>query len=352
MEYFLMIIAVPVAFAIGMKFFFHKDITVKELLITLAISTVIGGLVVAAGYHRSVGDVEIISGYVTGKERVKVSCEHSYSCNCYTSCSGSGNTRSCSTHCQTCYEHWHDFDWNVKSTIGTFTIDRIDRQGEDMPPRWESVKAYEPVAREAFYENWIKAAPDSLFHALDVKGHEKFIPNYPETFDYYRINRLVANGVKFPDAKLWNQELEYMLRALGAKKQVNVVIVATNRSESFADALNAKWLGGKKNDVLIVVGSKKYPEMDWVRVISWTDSQIFKVALRDDLQKIGKLDRTEWMKAISSNINTYYVRKPMADFDYLKDAVEPPTWSLLLAFILAMASSIGLTIFMKKNDIA
>ena len=41
-------------------------------------------------------------------------------------------------------EHDYDIDWDVKTTLGTFTISRIDRQGLSEPARWTSVKVGDP----------------------------------------------------------------------------------------------------------------------------------------------------------------------------------------------------------------
>src|ERR1035437_10316243 len=95
-------------------------------------SFIIAVITLSVGMFSETADTEVWNGKVTSKEKEQVSCSHSYSCNCRSvqSCSGSGKDRSCtsSTQCDTCYEHNHDFDWVVHTTIGGKEIDRIDRQ--------------------------------------------------------------------------------------------------------------------------------------------------------------------------------------------------------------------------------
>lgn len=89
----------------------------KELLICCCASVLLSvGIICLSTYYGMI-DTQILSGRVTDKIKESVSCEHSYSCNCIRTCNG----KSCSTHCSTCYEHSNDYDYNIHSTIGTFT---------------------------------------------------------------------------------------------------------------------------------------------------------------------------------------------------------------------------------------
>lgn len=352
MVYFLMVIAIPVIVALGAKLYWPHHITWQELGISLLISAAIGGAVVAAGYHRDFADTEVISGQVTGKAKVRVSCSHSYQCYCYTTCSGYGKSRSCSRHCSTCYEHSNDWDWDVFTNIGTMTIDRVDRRGSNEPHRWSIVMNGDPVARPHYYKNWIKGSPESLFHAMDVYGLEKTIPAYPKFYDYYKIDRVIpTGGMKIPELRQWNDDLSAIMRELGPKKQANVIVIFTKKDRMFVEALRTKWLGGKKNDVILIVGSKNYPKIDWVDVVSWTDSFIFKVKLRDEIRDLKNIDRNAFMTTIRKNVNTFYVRKPIKDFEYLEDAIKPPVWVLILGFILSLLTSIGMSWYTYVNEI-
>ena len=54
---------------------------------------------------------------------------------------------------------------------------------------------------------------------------------------------------------------------------------------------------------------------------------------------------------MKANIEKHYKKMNMEDYEYLKDNIEPPTWVLILAAIVSIGGSIGLTFFFYKNDV-
>ncbi len=288
-----------------------------------------------------------------------MSCSHSYSCNCRQVCSGSGNSRSCSTVCDTCYEHSNDWDWDVFTTVGTKTIDRVDRRGTKEPPRWTAVEIGEPAAAMQRYTNYVKAAPNSLFNTQlaeeEATTKAALIPPYPRVHDYYRINRVIeVGGAKAP--KGWNELLNLELRKLGAAKQVNVVMVfIKGQGREYVQTLERAWLGGKKNDVTIVVGTSEGDTIDWVEVFTFGKSSgngMLVVQLRDDLQALGSVDKfEEGVAIITRNIKQNFSRKEMADYEYLKAEGGPSTKQIgLLVFVLIIVLAVS-TYFLWKNDV-
>jgi hypothetical protein len=145
-------------------------------------------------YRNKVSDIEILNGSVTGKQRDIVNCSHSYSCNCRTTCSGSGKDRSCSQECETCYEHSFDFKYVIHSTLGNFNINTLDSQGLKEPNRYTLVKLNDPVVKKHRYNNYIKGSNTSIFNSKHryTKKEMLDLPNYPiDIHDYYRINRII-----------------------------------------------------------------------------------------------------------------------------------------------------------------
>ncbi|WP_156799806.1 hypothetical protein [Novosphingobium resinovorum] len=343
----LLLLTLPmVLIAIGVRVFLHQTITWLEAAGQLLIGVIVVGVVWGISTYSLTADTETLNGYVTGKARNEVSCSHSYRCNCYTTCSGSGKTRSCSEHCSTCYDHSYDVDWDVGSTVGGFTIARVDRQGLSEPARWSHVQTGDPVAVPHGYTNYVKGAPDSLFHVIgDFKGT---LPEYPGFYDYQFSDRVIGAP---RDAALWNRNLALSLRTLGAEKQVNFVIVISDQPKRFAEALRSKWLGGKKNDIIVVVGAKHYPTIDWVEVFSWSKLDIVNVSLRQDLLESRSLDPVRTIDIIARNARAHYVRRPMSDFEYLKDDVKPSAWVLVLALILGTAASAGAAYIFHRNGV-
>lgn len=348
-----------IAMAVGVKLI-NKSVEWKMIGIIGACFIGLSLIVYFGGRAGKTMDIEVLNGEVVSKEQERVSCSHSYSCNCrsVTSCSGSGKDRSCSTstQCDTCYEHSHDYDWNVRSNVGSVTIDRVDRQGVFPPPRWKAVMIGEPFAATHIHTNYVKAVPESLFHLTsnDTK-FASMIPAYPKNvYDYYRINRALTVGVNVPDLQEWSNDISNILRKLGPQKQANVITVFVKTDDpSYEYALKNAWLNAKKNDVVVVFGTTQYPKIDFVRVISWTDAEIFKVKLRDSLQDMGQIDRPAMIKIINDLIISDFKRKQMADFKFLENEIDPPDWLIYtdIAIILLVSAIFAFDLVDRFNQI-
>jgi hypothetical protein len=351
----ILLLIFPLLWPVGAKLIWKQELTLEELGINL----LVGVLITVGGWYfgrfMQMADREILNGAVTQKYSEHVSCEHSYSCNCREVCSGSDDQRSCSQTCDTCFEHPYDESWMLSSTVGSITIDRVDRRGTTEPPRFTLAKIGDPVAQSHVYTNYIKASPDSLFNAMSEKDvlatYKDRIPAYPsEVYDYHYVDRVLPLGVPLPDVAGWNLDLATRLKTLGPLKQVNLVLIFTKEPNSqFAEALRVAWLGGKKNDVIVVLGTPSFPNISWVSVISWTDNEIFKVQLRDALLDLKTVDRTLLLSIVESHILKSFVRKPMADFEYLKELIEPPTWVVWVLLLVSTFASVGTSIALSRN---
>lgn len=347
-------ILLVVIWLVAMRMFPHT-ITLKEGLIILGVQSVLLSAIVFGSLYGQGSDRQILNGQVTGKLSEEVSCEHSYECNCYytTSCSGSGADRSCSQtrHCSTCYEHSYDVDWRVKSSVGDVLINRVDRQGLDEPPRFSSVLVGEPFAKEGNYYNYIKASPFSIFNksTLDSKV---VVPPYISVYDYYRINRVVDFGNGFKHDGTLNTLLNESLKTLGSTKKVNVVVVLHNKGQSFSEALKAKHLGGKINDVYVVLDITKEGVFNDVDIFSWSKSDMVNVSLRDALLDIGEYDAVEMNEIIKENISKYYIHRSVEEFKYLDDEVEIPKWAVWALMIIGLLFPFVGAFVAHKHEIA
>lgn len=325
-----------------------RDYTFPEYGLSIAIVIVLVAMAYFAAGYAETQDTEILSGKVLSKHRETVSCSHSYDCNCRRRCSGSGKNRSCYQECDTCYRHTHDYDWDVGTTIGDITIDRVDSQGIREPQRWTNVIIGEPVSSTHWYRNWLKAVPDSVLRT-DMPPSNITYPN--AVFDYYRINRLVVDGVDIPDPtkQSINNKISQALIDRGKAKQVNIVIVVTNRPSAFAQQLKGEWINGKKNDQIVVVGVSSFPHIDWVEAFGWSANDMINIKIRDDIRQYGTLDETI-VDIIASNIDKYWIRKPMAEFAYLAEEIQPSGWTLVIVITLVgLAVSGMIFVFINKE---
>lgn len=349
---FLTLLIVPTLVALVSFLFFHRKITLQEFAIQMGAQIVVAGI--CAGIMLSVDtwDREVWNGVITAKKQVEVSCEHSYRCFCFTTCDSEGH---CTETCQTCYEHSNDWDWRAYTSNGeTFEIRRIDSRGSKEPPRWTAIEIGEPTSTAHSYTNYIKAAPDTLFRKQGlVEKYKGKLPAYPgNIYDYYRLDRTVALNFALPEVQKWNQGLSAINGALGRKKQANLILVLVQALEpDYFQALEQHWLGGKKNDVILVIGVDQALTIQWANVMAWTDHNILKVKLRDDIIEIGKLDREAILSAFAKNVDQHFIRKKMQDFKYLKSAITPSIGQWIFGLVFGLLVSIGLSVFFYREDI-
>ena len=159
-------------------------------------------------------------------------------------------------------------------------------------------------------------------------------------------------GVPLTDIASWNRSLSDINGRLGAKKKVNVILVLVNTGDSsYIYPLEEKWLGGKKNDLVVIVGSTQYPKIDWVRIMSWSTREDLKVELRDAIQDLGSLDRrSEILATMEAQVNEKFVKRHWDDFKYLMSTWQPTAGILICLLILGIGGSIGVSIFFYHQD--
>ncbi|USV41108.1 hypothetical protein [Xanthomonas phage BUDD] len=359
MEIALWLCLIPITWAAIAHFTFKRTITWKEGLLQGGGIALVVLLIYGCMAYSNTADHEILNGQVTGKKQTWTSCSHSYSCNCYTTCSGTGASRSCTRHCSTCYEHSNDWDWDVFTTVGNIEIDRVDRRGSREPPRWSAVQIGEHAAVTHTYTNYVKAAPSSLFNVKlaesEAKSNAAIIPQYPRIYDYYRVDHTIDIQAGVANRKAWDAELDEVLKTMGAARQVNVVLVFVGKQgREYKDTLERAWLGGKKNDVVIVVGVTG-TKIDWVEAFTFgktSGNGMLAVKMRDELQKYGTTENAkEGVAVITKVIASDFHRKNMKDYEYLKAEGGPSAtqigWLVGIVLVLLMVT----TFLLHKYDV-
>jgi len=327
------------------KTIFKHEFTRAEWVVVIVGNTIICTVVYIGGAYMSLQDTEIWNGHVTHKHSEKVRCEHSYQCNCVSVSCG----KDCTTRvCQTCYRHSYDVDWNVKTTAGDFTVDREDSQGLKQPKDWTNILVGEPVALPKSFTNYIKAAPDSLFN-FKIE-HEYELPDYPEVHDYIRINRVIDtisnSGL---DVTMMNQMLSKELAILGPAKESNVVVVLTDKDEEYARALESHWLGGKKNDTVVVIGLNGQ-DVSWTKVFGFTKNSVSNISIQNNIKELKEFDSRKIVQIISKGIDEHFIRRSMEEFEYLKDHHEPPLWVILLGLFFSIIGTSLATYLLSNNS--
>lgn len=370
------VISLLVPFAFKMKF--GRAVTLLEWGACTAGSILISFCVFKLGSFNALQDTEVWNGQVTSLKTVKQDCKYpgwyDYSDSFCTNentrevfshyeeqCYGSGKDRTCSQVAVYDTEYSYDYPWEKKyyinSTLKQFYVNRVDRQGAKVPPRYTSTNVGDPVAITKSYTNYLLASEQSILNPQHISVSEaelNSVPAYPiGIYDMYKINRLVTIGAAVEDAKLWNEGISEVAKAVGPTKQANPVIIVTNSPKDIRYAIEKKWNGGKKNDVIVLIGVDKN-QVKWVDVITFlsnTGNEFMTREMQNKIIDIGTLDRVKILDAVKSTILAKFDRTPMQSIEQLKDDFQPPLWLKVTAVLLALILSTIFSIIATRNDI-
>jgi len=351
--YLLWILLIPVIWLFIAKYWLRTTFNWKELGISVVATMAITSIVWTTGMMSQTADTEIWNGQVTKKERVHDYYQSSYCC-------GFNKDGGCTS---TCYTDHYTVTWKGFTTVGNVRFKHLDRSSkrvynEPNPLSYVKCKVGEPASITHSYTNYVKAVPDSLFHddsktALQFEGK---IPSYPQVYNFYHLNRVINLDSKIPSSivKNINDKLAHELKTLGYNKQVNIIVILTEIDDpTYRYAIENAWLGAKKNDVIIFVGLDD-KTITWVDVMTWalnSGNELFHVTMRDGLLEQKTLDANKFVPFVTQTVSKLYDRPQMKDYEYLKDDIQPPTWVIILAIILAFGMSIGFTIYFHKVEI-
>jgi len=196
-----------------------------------------------------------------------------------------------------------------------------------------------PVTTTKTFENRVKCAP-SVFSYVEVPENSP-VYDWPENEDWRHSNRLLGsakNGVTL-------YEWDCMNTRLGASKKVNVILIGFGeRDASVAQLQEAKWIGGKKNDlVLCYGGSNEKPS--WAVVFGWTEREIVKRNLEAIL--LENPVNNDLIPKIEAEIRANYVIKDWSKFDYID--VTPPWWGIIVLIVVMAVLQVGFMVWAFRN---
>lgn len=348
---YLLIVFIPaMLWVILSKFIFRATITLKEWCMQIGalilVSLLFWGFIAMGSLTMSY-DTEVLNGYITSKESVRVTCTHEHKCG--ETCRKGDDGK---LHCKPkyCKDHAYDVDWDVHSTVGSFTIDRLDRRGLQEPPRWTNVVIGEPAARESYAQNYM-LLQEGHFNTSDsiISKYLNQIPKYPSTFDYYRYNRVINQTTT--DYGWINTYLNDQLRQMGKEKQLNVIVVITDKPYDYYTAIRQEWQGTKRNDVQLYFGLDADGNIVWFKADSFADGQSNATMLES--LRIPTLNAKITPELINEQlliIKDEFVRLPNEKLEYLKDQWSPSIGFITFLTILNLLVAIGLSIFLHRED--
>lgn len=344
-SYLLLFLLFPLIWPIVAWKLFSKTITFKEMLLNIILAVILTCSVWYCGKYSCMSDIEILNGEILDKKKTKGFYVTSYPCNCRTI----GKTTSCST----CFQDHYTVSWDIHTSVGEVNVKYLDLPSAAAyaipdPKVYKECEKEQPASLEHPYENYIKLAPESLFH-LNPGNYNFKIPEYPRTFDFYKINRVLSDTI---DPTNLNTILNKELKTLGKEKQVNIIVLLTKYNSNFKYAVERAWLAGKKNDVIVYIGLKEN-NIVWTGVTVWVNNignEYLAASLKEKLL-IGNYDNNKIANIIVKEIRDNYHRTEMKSFEYLKEDFDPPTWLIIVSVFISVVGSLGLTFLFHKKEI-
>lgn len=177
--------------------------------------------------------------------------------------------------------------------------------------------------------NWIKASRQSVYHSTSLQAGIQ-VPVYPSLTSVggrIKLPRVLGDVVIPADWKApmeWNMDV--LADQVGVSRQCNPILLLTRQGPQFTESIQAGWLGGKKNDAIIILGVTEWPTVEWVKVVSWSKDTMLEPQLRDQLEGTSLMDTTGLMQALHDGLTQHFDRTRMHDFEYLKGDIRIPAW--------------------------
>lgn len=385
-------IAFACGFAAYNKIRFPEKFIWSEVVIQLAGSAIIIFLSYCLFFYTSsnIDDREIWNGYVV-RATYEEGWTEEYDCS-YTTTDGEGHV---THHHRTCTRRVPPA-WGIKASMGekfwvskdvySNYLQRFNNEKKISNKHYAQVSKGDgrtfaveydghpekivPAAIEHNFVNYLKGSQSIRKRQGSAKGYEKFVRPYPQVFNGnfgpVEINRaIIAGGDSEPEINEWARKAGIELNAVAAKlgqiKEVNPILYLVKSDQNFIHALEEAWVFGKKNDVVVVIGTNKFPNIDWCSVMSWTDAEEFKVSLSSkvqslkDLTKVTETGHYQIISFIEQEISKPFERggfkrKETKELEYLISDIKLPIWSQIVIFIISGALSWLISRYLANNE--
>ena len=356
---------------------FDKQVTWQEWLGSAAAGFVLAGIMHLVAVAGMTDDVETWSGEISLAKKYgewqEWYQEAIYRTEVYYT--GSGKDRQ--MHTRRVFDHWeartrwHREYWMLYSNIDTeYGVDKPEYlqvvkdfgdiqhpvagvrrtmehnskmiAGDPNDYESRSVSGYiYPVTDLRHFENRIKAAP-TLFSFVKVPSNMP-VHTWPKNPNWRQSERLMGHASKLIDIKKWDD----MNARLGPLKLVNVIMVGfINKDTMMGDWQQAKWIGGKKNDLVICFDMDTKDKVAWSQVFGWTEREDCKRNLETIL--LTNPINDDIIPLIEKEIRHSYIIKDWSKFDYI--TIEPPRWSYVVYILLMLMIQGGLYFWFHVNE--
>ena len=341
---------IPLLLCIIARIKYQKEITFFEFsLCVLASFLVMFFFTWIAGMAMTIDD-ELQSGYVVGKEYIP---EHTETyVDTHTDANGNSHTE---THTITVPDDWDIYmDYRITRTdtrgasYGGESIGCLMGVNADVDESYYNRTSLgEYACWWKIYMNPLKKNTKAFFDDEKWKNYRDKIVPHPRVYDYRKVRRIISpDGVQFKDN---NDEINMMNSALNSTG-INLGFVFTRLPHDYSDALRNKWLGGNRNDFVIVCFVDDKNVITWVDPIGW-GNEYLKVKVRDTILN-GDFDTSqtsELLKIVFDAVKTdKFIVENFDKFDYLRIYLK--LWQVILLCVLNIGITLGLLYYCREND--
>jgi hypothetical protein len=175
------------------------------------------------------------------------------------------------------------------------------------------------------------------------------VPDSVKVFEYPKNPSVWTSGRLLGTAKsVGIYEWDQMNARLGPLKKVNVIMVGfpPGTETMRGQYQQAKWLGGKKNDLVITFAGSPGQTPEWVFTFGWTEQEMVKRLIDGYVAEMAT--DSAIIPGIEKYVRDHYVIKDWDKFDYL--GIEPPGWSYIVFLLVMAAAQAGFYFFAHMNE--
>lgn len=202
----------------------------------------------------------------------------------------------------------------------------------------------QPVCTQHTYENRVRSSKSIFnFQKVDKKDVAAYgLVDYrpADLFNYNPIFGIVNDSA--------SKRLTWWNAHLGSQKQVHMnIIVFQNKTISAAEMQRSYWKGGNKNEFILCIGIDNNYKIQWTKVISWTEVEILKLKVERSVANM-EFNLPAIVDTMAVNVRNEFKRKEFKDFKYI--SIEPTPTATIVAFIVTLILTVGLSIFSVCNE--
>ena len=234
-------------------------------------------------------------------------------------------------------------------------VDSCESDETAVPVAWAKAYVGEPAASSRGYTNYLKADPESIIRRNGVPDALVVqVPGHPVVYGFYKVKRLLTSGVKLTAdlASRWELGLDELNADLGARHQVNVIVLVTGVADPvYADAVEVAWLLGRKNDLVFVLGVDDGGVVLWARIVSISDVEVLRVEAREQLRGADFNNPVAGLDILRNLVVQHFQRTPLAKYEYLATAAKPSGGVLVFLYVFVIVLTVGLGVWANREDI-